>query len=103
MGDFKTLVKENKENVTLFGTVAAALLVIIIGVLVWEMPVVPVCILVLLEAGLSICLQDVPIWLHGIVVIAQIVLGAIFGKILFLLLCAVFYVAGILALSVWDK
>ena len=62
------------------------------------MPVVPVCVIVVIEAALAVCLHDVPIWLHGLVVIAEIVVGALCGVTLFMVLCAVVYVVGILAL-----
>ncbi len=103
MNDIKALVKENKQQLILFGVVLAALFVILMGIFVWKLPVVAICVLLLIEAGLSVCMQDVPIWLHGIIAIAQVVVGVIFGKATFLLLCALFYVVGILALNVWNK
>lgn len=103
MEDIKALVKENKQQLALFGIIAAALVVILIGILVWKLPVVAVCIFVLLEAGLAVCLQNLPVWLHGAVLIAQLIMGLIFGNGLFLMVCAVFYVMSILVLSVWDK
>ena len=103
MNDIKALLKENKQQLTLFGVVIAALFVILMGIFVWKFPVVAICVLLLIEAGMSVCMQDVPIWLHGIVAIAQVVVGIIFGKTIFLLLCAFFYVVGILALNVWNN
>lgn len=103
MNDIKALVKENKQQLILFGVVLAALFVILMGIFVWKLPAVAICVLLLIEAGLSVCMQDVPIWLHGIIAIAQVVVGVIFGKATFLLLCALFYVVGILALNVWNK
>lgn len=103
MENIKTFVDENKQHLALFGIIAAALLVIVIGILVWKLPVIPVCLVVFLEACLAVCLQDLPIWLHGIVLIAQLVMGLLFGNGMFLLVCALFYVISILVLSVWDK
>ena len=103
MNDIKALLKENKQQLALFGVVIAALFVILMGIFVWKLPVVAICVLLLIEAGMSVCMQDVPIWLHGIVAIAQVVVGIIFGKTIFLLLCALFYVVGILALNVWNN
>lgn len=94
--------KENKNQLTLFGVIAAALFVILAGIFAWEVPVVWACVMILLEAGLSACMHNVPIWIHIMIVIAQIVVGAIFGAGIFLLLCAVFYIIGILALSIWN-
>lgn len=70
MEDIKALVKENKQHIALFGLIIAALAVILIGILVWKLPVVPVCIFVLLEAVLAVCLQNLPVWMHGAILIA---------------------------------
>lgn len=103
MEDIKALVKEKKQNIALFGLIVAALAVILIGILVWKLPVIPVCIFVLLEATLAVCLQNVPVWIHGAVLIAQLIAGLLFGNGMFILLCAVYYVVSILVLSIWDK
>ena len=103
MNDIKALLKENKQQLTLFGEVIAALFVILMGIFVWKLPVAAICVLLLIEAGMSVCMQDVPIRLHGIVAIAQVVVGIIFGNTIFLLLCALFYVGGILAVNVWNN
>lgn len=103
MNEIKTLVKENIQQLTLFGVIVVALVTILSGIMVWKLPVVSVCILVLMEAGIAVCLQNLPIWLHGLVVIAQVVMGAIFGKALFLFACAVFYIISILALDFREK
>lgn len=102
MSNIKELVNENKQQITLFGVIAAALFVILIGIFVWKLPVVAICVLLLLEAGFAVCMQDVPVWVHGLAVIAQAAVGAIFGRMVFLLLCALFYVVGILALNIWN-
>ncbi len=103
MNELKAMVEENKQQLTLFGVIVIALAIILAGILGWKLPAVSVCALVILEAGLAMCLQDIPIWLHGVIVIAQVAIGAIFGKVMFLLVCALFYVVGILALSIWNK
>lgn len=93
-----TTVRENKSMLILFGVIVAVLLVILISIITLQMSVVPVCVIVVIEAALAVCLHDVPIWLHGLVVIAQIVAGILCGAIMFMVLCALIYVAGILAL-----
>ena len=103
MEELKVLVKENKQNIVLFGLVVAALAVILIGILAWGVPMIPACIFVLLEAGLAVCLQDLPVWLHGAILIVQLVVGLIFGNGIFIMTCAVYYAAGILMLSLCDK
>ena len=103
MEDIKGLVKENKQHIALFGLIVAALAVILIGILVWKLPVIPVCLFVLLEAGLAVCLQNLSVWIHGAILIAQLLVGLLFGNGMFILVCAVYYVVSILVLSIWDK
>lgn len=89
---------ENKKMLILFGVIVVTLLVILTSILGLGMPPVPVCVIVLLEAGIVVCLHDVPIWLHALVVIAQMIAGFATGNMIFMLLCCVIYLVGILAL-----
>lgn len=98
-GTSAAIFQENKSMLILFGVIVAALLVILVSILGFKVPVVPVCVIVLIEAALSVCLHDVPIWLHGLVVIAQIVAGILCGRTIFIALCALIYLIGILALK----
>lgn len=91
-------VRENKSMLILFGVIVAVLLVILVSMITLQMSVVPVCVIVVLEAALAVCLHDVPIWLHGLVIIAQIIAGVLCGAAVFMVLCALIYVVGILAL-----
>lgn len=93
-----TAVGENRSMLILFGVIVAVLLVILVSIITLKMPVVPICVIVLIEAALAACLHDVPIWLHGLVVIAQIVAGVLCGVTVFMTLCALVYIAGILSL-----
>lgn len=103
MNQIKVFMKENEQQFVLFGMIVAALAVILLGILVWKLPVIPVCLIFVLEAGMTVCMQRVPIWAHGVMIAAQIILGALVGAVLFLLTCAVFYVMGILALGFSRK
>ena len=92
------IVRDNSGVLILFGVFAVVLFVVLFSMIKLDMPVVPVCVIVVIEAALAVCLHDVPIWLHGLVVIAEIVVGALCVVTLFMVLCAVVYVVGILAL-----
>lgn len=92
---------ENKKMLILFGVIVTTLLVILAAILGLHMAPVPVCIIVLLEAGMIVCLHDVPVWLHGLVVAAQAVAGIATGNTVFMLLCCVLYLVGILALRLF--
>ena len=89
---------ENKDMLVLFGVIVAALMVILIAILGLDIPAVPVCVIVLIEVGIAACLHDVPIWLHGLVIVGQIVAGVLTGRLLFMVLCVIIYVLGILTL-----
>ncbi len=92
---------ENRQMLVLFGVIVAALLTILVSILGLGMPAVPVCVIILLEAGMALCLHDVPVWLHGLVVLAEILVGALAGKLIFMVLCAAMYLVFILSLRFW--
>lgn len=102
MNQKDTFFYENRDQLTLFGVIVSAIVIILIGILAWNVPVLLACILVLLEAALAVCMQNVPIWVHGVIVIAEVVTGSLVGRALFLLLCGIFYMISILALNVWN-
>jgi len=103
MEEIKVFVKENKEHVALFGLIIVALTVMLIAILAWKLPVIPVCIFVLLEAGLAVCLHQLPLGFHGAVLIAQLLVGLIFGNGIFIMTSAAYYVFSIFVLSLCDK
>ena len=89
---------ENRGMLTFFGVLVAALLVILISIIGLDIPAVAVCVIVLIEIAMAFCLHDVPIWLHGLVVIAQLVAGVLCHNLVFIALSAVIYLLGILTL-----
>ena len=84
--------EDNKQYLLLFGVIVVALAAILVSILALKIPVVPVCLIIVLEAGIAVCL-------HGLVVLVQIIAGAICGKLVFMVLCALVYVVGILSLK----
>lgn len=93
------LYEDNRQYWILFAVIATVLAVILISILGLDISAVSVCIIIVLEAALAVCLQDVPIWLHGLAVAAQMTAGALCGKFIFMLLCSAVYVVSILALK----
>ena len=89
---------ENKSVLLLFVVIVAALAVILISILGLKAAVVPVCVIVVIEAALAVCLHDVQIWLHGLVVLGQIIAGILSGNTGFIAMCAALYVLCILTL-----
>lgn len=82
------------------GYAVLAVAVILISILVLKLPVVAVCCIVLIETLLAVCLHNLPIWLHVLVVAAQLLCGGLFHRVVFMVLAACLYVAAILTLKV---
>ena len=58
-------------------------------------PIAAVGLFVVLEALLAALLNRVPLWIHGLVLIAHLVFGGIFSKPVFMILMAVLYVGAV--------
>ncbi len=87
-------------NIVIFAVVAVAM--ILVSFLVLYIPLVAVCTIVILEGALAALLNRIPLWIHGLIVIAQVVAGILFGKIVFMALMAVVYVAAVALLYLWT-
>jgi len=75
-----------------------SLAVILIATLVMHEFIVPVCLLVMIEAAMAMFMKKSELWLHGIVVILQIVVGFIIGRAPLMILSVLIYVAATVAL-----
>ncbi|MBE5897331.1 MAG: hypothetical protein E7281_06165 [Lachnospiraceae bacterium] len=94
---------KNKPLIQLVIFVVAMVVMIIISNLVVGIPIVPVCAIAILEAVLAALLNRIPLWIHGLVIIAQIVAGIICGKLVFMALMAVVYALAVVLLFFWSK
>ena len=68
-----------------------------------HVPVVAMCMLVILETVLAVFLHHAELWLHGVVILAEVIAGILCSKILLVVLCAVVYVAATACLQVSDR
>ncbi len=93
----------DKQYILLGGVVLAALIVILVSVLALKVPVVPTCVILLLEAGIAACLDNEPIWLHGAVLLIEIIAGILAKQIVFMILICLVYVVAIFALKYWKE
>ncbi len=89
---------KNKQYMALLLYALVVIAGIIVSIFVCEIPVVPVCMIVVIEALLAVCLHNLPIWLHGVVIVIQIISGIIFEKLIFMILTALLYLGAIFAL-----
>ena len=100
----------NKESLTahlplisLAVFIVIALAMILVGYFGLQIPLVPVGTFVILEAVLCACLNRMPVWVHGVVVILQIAMGFYLGKGIFMICMAVVYVAAVALLYLWTR
>ncbi len=91
--------RKTEEQVTaIAGFVLMTVIFIVVGIFACKMPVVLVCVIALLEVLLAKCFYNLPIFLHILVVVAQIVAGVIGGQVLFALLAALVYFISVIVL-----
>lgn len=102
----KKVVEYFKTNVAatagiLFAVVS--LILILVAMLVLNEFVVPVCVLIILEAGMAAFLHKVELWKHGILLAAQVVAGIVIGRVPLVIICVIAYVAATAALQFISK
>lgn len=78
-----------------FGIVLEVAL-ILAGIFLCQEPLTTVLLIIIIENALAVCLSKAPLWLHGIVVFANVVLGIVFSMLLFMGVVSVIYIIGIL-------
>ncbi len=78
------------------------ILAIFMGAFAFREPVFIVGAFAVLEALLTACLHKVPLYVHVVVMTAQICLGFILNQGPFMVVMALLYAAGIALLCVWD-
>ncbi|MBQ5430929.1 MAG: hypothetical protein IIU28_04665 [Lachnospiraceae bacterium] len=84
------------------GYVVLLILAVAVSALAVKEPVFLVGTFAVLEAVLTACLHKVPLYVHVIVMTAQICLGFILNQGPFMVIMALLYAAGIILLCVWD-
>lgn len=104
--DIKKVIHFFKENIKLdiailFGVCAMVLM--LVGTLVMKEPVVPVCLVLILEALIAKLLHNVELWVHALAIVAQIIVGAFIHRIELMLLCVILYVLATAALEFWER
>ena len=93
--------KKMVMTIAAFAVIVAVM--VLIGVCVLHVPVVAMCLLVILETSLAVFLHHAELWLHGVVILAEVIAGILCSKILLVVLCAVVYVAATACLQVSDR
>ena len=76
-----------------------AVSVIVVNVTVMNLSVVPVCLLMILEVGIAVLLHHAELWIHGVLLLAEVIAGIVMGKVVPVLLFAAVYVMATIALK----
>jgi hypothetical protein len=82
--------------------VVIVVVMILVSYFALNIPMVPVCTIVILEALLAALLNRIPLWIHGLFAIAEVVGGILLGKVVFMVLMAIVYLAAVLLLALWS-
>jgi len=93
--------KENLPLICLICLGIFAVVAILVSHLAFHVSVIAACFMVVLEALLGACLNRIPLWIHGLVFIAQIVAGIMASQVPFMILMAFIYVFSIAFLFIW--
>ena len=97
------LIKKNKTIVSMAIFVVVAAISIVVMTVVLKQPVVPVCVLVLIEAAIAVMLHNAELWIHGVLLLAEIIAGVALGRIVLVLLCILVYIAATFTLKLFDS
>ena len=95
--------KKNQRELSLGCFCVIALAVVLVAVFVFHVPAVPVCVLAILESALAAVLHRMELWVHGVLVIAEIVAGYLLDRTVLVLLCVVAYIAATIALQFFTQ
>lgn len=93
--------KNNKINLPLIAIcsfVIVTVVMILLGIMVCKLPVVTVCIIVILETGIAMCLHNCPIGVHFLMFAAALVAGILCEQILFIIFAEIVYAMAVLAI-----
>ncbi len=97
------ITKRNGKPMAIGGFALVALVLILIAVFGLNEFVVSVCVLLILEAGMAVCLHKAELWKHGVMLAAQIAAGIIIGRVSLVIICIIAYVAATAALQIITK
>ena len=95
--------KKTFQVPTLLAFAAIVAIMVIVGVRVLNVPVVPMCLLVIIEAVIAVMLHHAELWVHGLLILAELCAGVAGEKTVLIILCAVVYIAATFALQMLDK
>lgn len=99
MADILEWIKANRDKDALILFAIFELAVILVGILAMKEPVVPVCLIVIAAAGIAALMHNVELWIHGVVVLVELIAGILIRRIPLMVLCIVVYIVTIVTLK----
>lgn len=94
--------RERRKRHRFYGILAlyamGFLAVILLGIFIFHLPAVQVCVVLALESVIAACLYDVKNWIQILVFAIGIAAGIVFGRLFLMLLGAAVYLGAVLAL-----
>ena len=92
-----------KSEMALILYAVFAVVVFVIGGFALHIPLVTALLIIIIEAGLAYCLHRVPLWMHVVVIVAELALGIFTKNVVLLILGAALYFAGVIVLGFWLR
>ena len=71
--DMTEKLTKNKMVLAVAAFALVTLAMIVIGIMALKVPAVAMCVLIILEAGLAVMLHHAELWLHGVLVLAEVI------------------------------
>lgn len=97
------LERVDKAYLFLGGYILCAVVTVVLGIAVFHIPVVTAVLALFIEAGMATCLHNLPVWLHGIVLVAELILGIAVSQTIFMVLLVLCYVFAIFCLKYLNE
>ena len=94
--------KTKAERMALAAMIAGGLLLIFLGTIVFQIPLITVGCVVVIEAVIASALNNSPFWLHIAIMTLQVIMGFFLKQILFLILAAAYYFLLLLSVKLLE-
>ena len=78
----KVQAKTQRDNalIALLAFCIVAIIAIVVNVTVIQLSVVSVCLLLIIEVGIAVLLHHAELWIHGVLLLAEVIAGIVMGK-----------------------
>lgn len=100
MEQFKNLNFKEKNTIIVLSCFGALFVAaILISILVFKQPIVAVCLTLLIEIGIAVCLHNVEIWIHGAFILIELIVGVLIPRVALTIILVIIYAAAICAMK----